>query len=520
MPPATRAQTRQRSESKPKNGKPAASKSAPQENGEGDWPILDEFRKFSAAACVIDHDDDDRYELPTRPPITRKEMETFLGWETLTQYRERMAKEAGGKKKPEDFSFDEEKNCVITDINGEKVCLSKNFHNRDFRDAGARSYAQTILERGWAGPLTMPGETLNGEPIIISRTGRCRSIQHRGVGFIFACQLWAKNPARWADKWPEEPVFETLLVTGVSDSEVVTNTYDNVIARTEEDVLVQSQEFAGIKSKSERRMLCKMMAKAIDLLWSRVKAGGAEGEGKVFKTHSASIRFKNNHAKLIECVKHLRSQDKGGAISKMGLSAGRCAALCYLMGCSADDGNKYRSKNPSERTDRNLDWSNLKEAKEFWTSLVAGDIKNKALVEALKDERVASNKLAQDVVIARAWAAITSGDKMTRDNVGITDEDWQLDQNGIPRFVPDEVREFGGIDCGPKIPQLSGGSEKEKEEQEKEKERILNEKLGKGKGKKGKGKKGKGKAADAEEEEEEVVDETGDDEEEEEEEDE
>ena len=68
--------------------------------------------------------------------------------------------------------------------------------------------------------------TVNGETIIVTRYADVDSGQHRGIGFLFACQIWEKgdiwNGIDPRKLWPEMPTMECIIVYGVSSSPRVT----------------------------------------------------------------------------------------------------------------------------------------------------------------------------------------------------------------------------------------------------------------------------------------------------------
>lgn len=486
---------------------PAKAIAKPKPKVEESLPVL--YPKLDICVCCVGKDSD--FACRRADPLTVDDMKGYLGWEPLSEFKERMKVSdevheglgiAYKDMTPEQFElaavFDPDQNCVITDANGEQVCCWNNKNNRMLQESGYKKYAQDILMRSWAGPNTMTGEveltvddgtpkapytrtfplaTVNGEPIIISRTGQCQSIQHRGIGFVYAYQLWEnsgpdKPGVNWRDLWPEAPVFETVLVLGTSDSEKVVSTLDNVLPRSEADVIFTSDIFKGA-GRGERKLVSAMLASARELLWNRTGAG-KPGAFAQFLTNSTKQQFYHAHESLKDCVKHLFRENKDRAFSIHGISPGQAAGMMYLMGSSMSDPDEYRNDLPrceKGNSGSGLDWSNWDKAVEFWQYLAKGlgakidTVAGRALrdtVRPLVDAvanftgGVGSNQAEKQVILARAWSRWMEENELD-ESVGLStmpaDEggDWVHDQNGMAHFIPQEPREFGGIDLGPKV---------------------------------------------------------------------
>lgn len=351
------------------------------------------------------------YEGPQfKPPITRELMQKMLGW--------REAREG------ETHLFEDE--------DGKRIILDHNLHNRPFAAGPTKKYLQDILTRQWAGPLSFPGETVNGEAFIVSRTGQVTSGQKRGVAFVLACQRWAKDKAKWGRWWKEEPVFETLLVLGASDDPRVVGTLDMVQARTLSDSFYTSSElWKDVPPGNERKERCRMLDTALDLLWKRSGAG-AEGSALECQTHSASRDFLARHPKLIACVDELfrLNNEKGRAISGRGLSAGACAGLLYLMGSGASDPDKYLQGNP-DPSEKDLDWGRWDKAVAFFGHLAGGRMEAvktavkhlKALAEEAEDGEpggLGGRQIEKNAIVVRAWLAFLNRGEVRADDLELT----------------------------------------------------------------------------------------------------
>lgn len=304
--------------------------------------------------------------------ITRVQMEELLGWETEESASVRANEKDGkGNLLPvaygNDYTLKDEHKCKVR-------CLY-NANNRPFRESHARTIAQDILNSCWAGPLSMPGETVNGEAIVISKYGEIISGQHRGVGFVLACQMWAKadKDSVWRKNWPKEPVLESVVIMGISDNPKVLRTVDNVLPRSEADVIYTSDLFSTLDT-SEKRECSRMMAAAADLLWIRTGAGDAAiHQYDSLQTHSTSMAFIERHGKLKHAVAFIFQENKKvRKVSGLDLSPGQAAALLYLMAASGDDLDDYRNADPAPG-EQALKLKRWKDAERFWALLLTGE---------------------------------------------------------------------------------------------------------------------------------------------------
>lgn len=309
-------------------------------------------------------------------PLTVEDVKTMLWWETEKQYQARMVVEKPGSK-PEHWLFGDDYHCL--DTSKQKVRCWNNLNNRPFDMSWCEDLVHTILSGQWAGPLMLPGETINGETVRVSRYGRVISGQHQGTALILAdelLQLSRAQPGNTANpKWPawnghKHPVIETVVITGLSEDERVLRSVDYVKPRTVADMLFTMELFRQ-NTSAERKEMTRMLAAAIDMLWTRTDTKG-------YRTHPEVVGFLERHKRLLKCVEHIfvensaKGADGGRKISKLRLSAGHAAALCYLMGSAGPktDGDVYRNESPP--SEKNLDWSYWDQAQDFWVCL-AGD---------------------------------------------------------------------------------------------------------------------------------------------------
>jgi hypothetical protein len=388
--------------------------------------------------------------------------------------------------KPEHWLFGDVYHCK--DAFGNKVRANYNANNRSFDDTWCEDLEHTLLSGQWAGPLTIPGETVNGETIRISRYGRVLSGQHQLTAVWRADQKLQKLRAAgavdkypfWKDKVPfplPGVVLETLVVVGLSEDPRVLMTIDYCKPRTLADVFYTSPLFRT-KSGSERKELSRMLSAATDLLWTRTDTKG-------YKTHPEAVAFVERHKRLLKCVEHIFAENDpaGRHISKLGLSPGQCAAMYYLMACSGDetDGDAYRNGFPPSETVTDaegkhvLDWSLWDKARDFWVEF-AGSQEFLPVRTALTMLMVstpdseenqgmggkAPEKLA---IISKAWERYkdhpsNAGPAFDAEDLvdgGILDLAYSNtgppDKDGFTHILPDgritliDLADFGGIDC-------------------------------------------------------------------------
>lgn len=403
-------------------------------------------------------------------PITAKIAEEWLGW-----YSQSANIAAGKEAKPDaspkeiedEFSF---KNPLLTDMFDDPIMCFNNTKNRPFRVSGAKAYAQDILKRRWAGPHNKEyfqsnlsesddtSVTVNGEPIIIGRYGNVESGQHRLIGLKLAAQMWNKNPELYEGVWDEEPFLESLVVFGVSENPRVLQTHDNVIPRTLADTLFTSGIYKDRKPV-EKKELSRMLAKAVELLWTRVGINHPKSGRKLYKTHSEENEFLERHPKLLECIEHIHHCDRTRGISAvLKLDSGHCSALLYLMAAGQTDPDIYHDGEASTWSEDNVDFSLWEKATEFWNLVSKNEIHgqvplNNALGMLTEIGEGSARNSEKYVIIARAWMDYLS-DKDKDDpildtkNFALTEKDYVLDKNKKLVLDKESWTDFGGIDYG------------------------------------------------------------------------
>lgn len=391
----------------------------------------------------------------------------ILGWEDENEYRARV-----GADSPEGLvGYGED--FLLLDEYGVKVQCWNNGRNRPLDEGHCNKIGQDVLEREFK---------LNGETIIVGRTGLSLSAQHRLIGYRRAVQRWRKNPAAYP-KWAEEPYINALVVFGISEDADVVKTLDNVRPRTDSDVIYTSGIFDTVtvpgesagdpyvtraSTKAEKKECSRMYAAATAFLWQRTRAGG-EGEDKTFQTHSASDDFRARHPKLLDAVKYVFEQNMDRALSRLRLSPGMCAGALYLMAAGESDAKKYNAA-PDEKK---LKFSRWDKAAEFWADIAksadAQPVRNAiaALVDA--DDLTGGRATEKFAVLAKAWETFLASGTVTDADLAM-DDCWETDGDGMRRLV--DCPTFGGIDRGPALRAKTEEGGDDPAEQAKTKEQI------------------------------------------------
>lgn len=329
---------------------------------------------------------------------------------------------------------------TLIDETGAKVRCVNNAKNRPFNEGWARTLCQDILQKRWAGP-NGNGLTVNGETVIVGRTGLVLSAQHRLIGLVLASQLWAGDQGdHWKKVWLTEPVLDTVMVCGVDESDENTMTLDNVKPRSLADVLYVGGYFNKLKS-ADRKTVCRMLDHATRLLWSRTRQDTHAFSPR--RTHSEALDFIGRHPKLVDAVKHVFEENGGSADKiKRFLSLGYAAGMLYLMGVSGTHDEKAtKYKRADEPSEKMLDKSLWDKACEFWV-MVASTSPDLKHFRAVYD--VESSFPEKFAVLAKAWGLWTTGGALTPKNLT---PKRNPDDDGVMRLAEHPV--LGGIDFGP-----------------------------------------------------------------------
>ncbi len=458
-------------------------------------------------------------------PLTAKRMRSVLGWENEDEYKERMKRENPdmpseshmfitdadiakgyvGKAKhpiPPDRKPDP---VLLTDHKERRVVCWLNDNNRPFDIGHCKKLCQEILTRRWAGPTTMPGQTINGESIITSWPTKVTGVndltpivingQHTGGALILAWELWNDDDeevsGKWRELWPidqypDGPVIDKAVWTGISPDTLVVRTLDNTKPRSLADTIYTSDVFVN-RPDSEKKLASRMLSAAIDFLWARLRVGNAQ-EGflkKQYQTHATSHDWLARHPKLLKCVEHLFVVNDGRSLNKVKLSAGECAAIMYIQASSNTEPDNYYGtlEEPDEKP---LKWDLWDMAAKFWFKVADASVKEKtdipndkeaadirkALIEAVEidteddegnpvqvEQKGNPKRHAKMVVLSKAWALYKAGKPITQDQITPSyrttdvkssgfDAEGQSTGEAPSKIALDEESHFGGIDLG------------------------------------------------------------------------
>jgi hypothetical protein len=316
------------------------------------------------------------------------------------------------------------------DFNGKKIKCFNNVTNRPLYQSVVTTLKQEHLRKRWL---------MNGEPIIIGKTGFVLNGQHQLIALIFAGQEWEADKEKW-EEWESEPTMAKLVVFGIDEGDSVVNTMDTCKPRTLTDAIYRSEFFADMPKDRERKIVARILDFAVKMLWHRTGADSNAFAPR--RTHSEALIFIARHPKILECVKHIYEEDGDNKQVGKYLSTGYAAGMLYLMGCCKSDKVQDYLASPNEDL---LDWSTWEEACEFWVNLASGDKKLSAVREALKQmiEDNGGSRPERTALIVKAWLAYVNGGNVTPKMLALEYSD---DDNGFRTLTETPI--VGGIDIG------------------------------------------------------------------------
>lgn len=348
--------------------------------------------------------------------ITADVAKALLGWETVAK--------GGGES-------------LLTDHEGNSIRCTNNMTNRPFGLGDCERLVQEILRKRWSGP-SGNGKTVNGEIVIVGKTGTIISGQHRLIATVLAEQLWRKTPDKYP-QWITEPVLETFLALGIDESDEVVNTVDTGKGRSLADVIFRSEYFRDL-STGDRKTCARACEHAVRLLWERT---GVENAFDIYRTHAEALAVLDNHRKLCECIRHVTTENVENKIGKL-IPLGYASALMYLMMTSKTDPKAYYEADV--RDESLLDFSEEDAASEFWVNVAQGQGKFKHLHDAFVELSIEAgdsglSRNERQALIIKAWLA---GDSLKRSAL---DLEYHVDkEDGTKRLA--ECPTVGGIDRG------------------------------------------------------------------------
>lgn len=420
------------------------------------------------------------FEITGLGPITESIAEKILGWTTLAEFKEQCLQEDPSAKEESIAAKFADLGIILEDYEGQPIVCLNNLENRPFKRRDADRYRQDMLQRNWAGPTSMPGETINCEAIVVDRLGRLQNGQKRLIAYKLACRDWRKQP-NWHKPqfWPDgPPVLDAVVWFGVSDNVRVVQTIDNVSTRTAADVLFTTNQFPEVTHKTERVKMTSMLDHAVHTLWSRTGITTIDQHSKQC-THSMLLEFLSRHEYLKDCVRFVWKRNLSNGVKEVvkDVNLGRCAAILYLMASSNTDVEKYRNElsddnpRPSEKS---IKWTNRTKAIEFWKCLVpvtAAEEKSDKCIAFQPVRDAIKNAVTfhgdggdneQVEVLARAWLAFAAGLPLVYELLRIKQPEMNEFGEVYPGQEGDYKRKssgkmgleqphlFGGIDVGPR----------------------------------------------------------------------
>ena len=328
-----------------------------------------------------------------------------------------------------------DKETALLVVDNKNVACNNNVRNRPLTPGNWARCIQDILRRKWR---------MNGETIIIGKTGFVLNGQHQLVAVVLAHMEWEKNRGKWKETWDgEAPYIEKLVVFGIDESDDTVNTMDTCKPRSMADVIYRSEYFKDTKKK-DRNKLSRMLQNAVSFLWART--GMCHDAFAPRRTHMEAIDFIERHPTLLKAVNHIFVENAEGNVIGKCLSPGYATGLLYLMAASEtnDDESDYTrgDSNPNESM---LDMSAWEKACEFWVLLNAGDKRLetvKHVIAAAVDEDEGSTK-ARIAILIKAWGLFSTGKKVTTDALAL-----QYEQDEDEFYYLVDAPMVSGIDMG------------------------------------------------------------------------
>jgi len=321
---------------------------------------------------------------------------------------------------------------LLTDLNKVKVRCNHNVKNRPLYRGIVETLKQEHLRKRWQ---------LNGEPIIIGRTGLILNGQHTLISLVLAAQELEKDSV-WSDSWEGTPMtMDKVVVFGIEETDNVVNTMDTCKPRSLADVIYRSEFFANLSSK-DRKAIARTCDYAIRFVWSRT--GASHNAFAPRRTHAEALDFLQRHPRLLDSVQHIHAENGGGQnqIGKF-ISPGYAAGLLYLMGSCESDPDSYSTNEPREEP---LKWDRWDDACEFFVLLAAGseemDSVRKALGRILDDE--GGSIPERSALLVKAWNRYSAfSGPVDSKNLKL---EYHTDDDGVRTLA--ECPTVGGIDLG------------------------------------------------------------------------
>lgn len=313
----------------------------------------------------------------------------------------------------------------------QKVVFRNNVTNRPIYANVAYTLRQDILRGRWQ---------LNGEPIIIGRTGLVLNGQHTLLALILANIEWEKNKEEWQDYWATPPTIEKVITSGVAEDDSVVNTMDTCKPRSLADVIYRSPFFSKLTG-GERRTVSRLCEYAIRFLWLRT--GSKSDAFAPLLTHAEALACLAAHPKLLEAVSHVHEENGKEGKLKAYTSPGYLAGMLYLMGSANSDPQAYRSA--AKPDEANLDWSQWDKACDYVVLLASGGKETSAIRKAMATtmEQGGLSGAERWAILAKGWLAHQAGKSITPSFLEL---DYLDDGEGHRKLI--DIPSVGGIDLG------------------------------------------------------------------------
>lgn len=351
------------------------------------------------------------------------------------------AEEPGGPKFGNDYLF--------IDRKGKKVRCENNIRNRPLYTSNVEDRVQDILRVRWE---------LNGEPIIIGKTGIDLNGQHTLVAVYLAQQDLELHPELWAANFPGGKVsIQKVINYGIAEEDRVVNTMDTCRPRSIPDMIYRSPYFRNFDS-IRRFEASRMLDHAIRALWGRTGVMIAGANYSMKRTHPEVVDFVETHKKLLQCVKHVLEVNKDGGVSAW-VGAGYASACLYLMGASETNPDDYYAQDV--HTEKPIKWTNFEKACGFWDEFAkpteeAEDAEgkkvpasqlaclHKAIHDLTKEDGTPGSISEKDYLVVQAWKKWLAKGKVTPKDLDVKYS--PPDNKGRRHII--EAPDFGGIDLG------------------------------------------------------------------------
>lgn len=320
---------------------------------------------------------------------------------------------------------------LLRDLDSTPVICLNNLQNRPFYRNVANDWMLEILRGKWR---------LNGETIIVDRTGMVQDGQHRIIGFILAVQEWHHNPEQWTF-WKNEPTVEILVVTGIKEDDDTINSIGVSKPRNRTDVVFRSDLLSHVVKRQSRQQIASILSYAVKLLWERTAANIGPYRLVPKRSHSGFLDFIARHPKVVECAEHIWETDRPERKICRYVPMGTAAGMLYLMGASQSDQEKYDVVNSEEA----VDWEHWDMAVEFWEELAGESPKMAPLADRLiKLDSTGALGIGEKLgMLCKAWELYVAGVPITDDDITVL---MTTDEYDMPQLA--EHPRVGGIDVG------------------------------------------------------------------------